>query len=108
MFYRKYIPCAALQPFVECYFVWDSEGVLESCITIESPPSGFCSIVFNYGDPYYLHNKKYKKLKVPLCFISGQSIYSYQLLLHGTVGMAGIVFKPAALATLFIYQCMNM
>ncbi len=101
MFYRKYPSCAALHPFVKCYFIWDSEGALESSMSIESPPSGFCSIVFNYGDPYFLHNKKYEKLQVPLCFICGQSIYSYKLVLQGTIGMAGIVFKPAALATLF-------
>ena len=101
MHYRKFNPSSILSPFVECYFIWDSEGRLETPMVIESPPSGFCSIVFNYADPYYLQNKKYERLAVPMQFISGQSIYSYKLFLEGEIGVAGIVFKPAALATIF-------
>jgi AraC-like DNA-binding protein len=101
MFYRKYKPCNELSSFVECYFIWDSEGAIETPMIIESPPNGFCSIVFNYGDVYYLQNKKYERLQVPLQFISGQNIYSYKLSLQGIIGIAGIVFKPAALATIF-------
>ncbi len=68
---------------------------------IESQPNGFCSIVINYGDPYFLQNNKYERLAVPRQFIAGQSIYSYKLSLHGSIGIAGIVLKPAALATFF-------
>lgn len=68
---------------------------------VESPPTGFCSIVFNSGDPYFLQNKKYEKLEVPAAFVSGQAIYSYKLFLNGRIAMAGIVFKPAGLASLF-------
>jgi methylphosphotriester-DNA--protein-cysteine methyltransferase len=101
MIYRKYRPSELLSPYIECYFIWDSEGPVEEAMMIESPPNGFCSIVFNYGDSYYLQNKKYEKFKVPKQFVSGQSIYSYKLSLQGTIGIAGIVFKPAALATIF-------
>lgn len=101
MFYRKYEPSDKLRPFVECYFVWDSEGVMQETLEVESPPNGFCSIVFNYGDPYFLSNKKYGRLPVPMQFVSGQSIYSYRLSLSGHIGIAGIVFRPAALATMF-------
>lgn len=68
---------------------------------IESPPTGFWSIVFNYGDPYFLQNKKYERLRVPQQFIAGQSIYSCKLSLQGAIGLAGIVLKPAALASFF-------
>lgn len=101
MLYQKFSPAAALSPFVECYFIWESESPLEKEWVIESPPTGFCSLVINYGDPYFLQNKKYERLEVPPQFIAGQSIYSYRLFLHGSIGAAGIVFKPAALATLF-------
>lgn len=101
MYYRKYEPSEILAPFVECYFTWDSEGLITDPMKVESPPSSFCAIVFNYGDPYLLHNKKYTDLLVPLQFMSGPSIYSYELLLKGRVSMAGIVFKPAALSTIF-------
>jgi AraC-like DNA-binding protein len=100
MQYQKFQPHQILSPFVECYFTWDGNASGEELV-IESPPSGFGSIVFNYGDPYFLQNKKYERLAVPMQFLSGQSIYSYKLFLPGNIGAAGIVFKPAALATLF-------
>jgi AraC-like DNA-binding protein len=100
MQYQKFQPHKILSSFVECYFTWDGMVSGEEMV-IESPPSGFGSIVFNYGDPYFLQNKKYERLSVPMQFLSGQSIYSYKLFLHGTIGIAGIVFKPAALFTLF-------
>ena len=101
MLYQKFSPAAVLSPFVECYFVWESESPIEKEMVVESPPTGFCSIVINYGDPYFLQNKKYQTLLVPQQFVAGQSIYSYKLSLQGSIGIAGIVFKPAALATLF-------
>ncbi len=101
MYYRKYQPSSILAPFVECYFIWDSEGPMDEAMVIESPPNSFCSIVFNYADSYYLHNRKYERLHVPMQFISGLSIYSYKLFLQGSIGIAGIVFKPSALATIF-------
>lgn len=99
MQYQKFRPQEILSPFVECYFIWESDDFLEKELVVESPPNGFCSIVINYGDPYFLQNKKYDRLAVPKQFVSGQSIYSYKLSLQGNIGIAGIVFKPAALAT---------
>lgn len=101
MFYRKYQPDQSLSSFVECYFIWDSEGVMEEELVVESPPNCFCAIIFNYGDTYHLKNIKYQQLAVPTQFIAGLSIYNYKLFLKGTLGIAGIVFKPAALATIF-------
>lgn len=100
MVYQKFIPALVLQPFVECYFIWLSQKPV-SDIVIESPPNGFCSMVFNFGDDYFLQNKKYEKLQVPKHFIAGQSIYSYRLLMNGIIDIAGIVFKPAGIASLF-------
>ncbi len=101
MIYQKFRPCEILQPFVECYFIWQSENPITDTLVVESPPTGFCSIVFNIGDPYFLQNKKYEYLQVPSQFISGQSIYSYKLFLKGNISLAGIVLKPTALASLF-------
>lgn len=99
MQYQKFRPNDILSPFVECYFTWESNASLNKELVIESPPSGFCSIVINSGSPYFLQNKKYEKLAVPRQFVSGQSIYSYKLFLSGEIKIAGIVFKPAALST---------
>jgi AraC-like DNA-binding protein len=104
MQYQKFRPVEELSPFVECYFVWESEEPLSTALVVESPPNGFCSIVVNYGDTYTIQNHKYSSLEVPQQFVAGQSIYSYRLTLRGKIGIAGIVFKPAGLATLFGLQ----
>ena len=101
MIYQKFRPCELLQPFVECYFIWESFDELSDNLIVESPPTGFCSIVFNSGDQYFLQNKKYERLAVPKQFIAGQSIYSYKLFLSGKISIAGIVFKPTALTAIF-------
>ena len=101
MEYLKFHPCKTLEPFVECYYVWQSGNEPVTDLVIESPPNGFCAIVFNSGDPYFLQNKKYDRLPVPKEFVAGLSIYSYKLFLNGNISVAGIVFKPAGLATLF-------
>lgn len=101
MDYQKFKPCPELALFIECYFVWKSVSGPVDNMVVESPPNGFCSMVFNMGAPYFVQSKKYPRLAVPAQFIAGQTIYSYQLQLNGNINIAGIVFKPAALATLF-------
>lgn len=101
MIYKKFKASEQLQPFVECYFIWESLDEQVVNLVVESPPSGFCSIVFNCGDDYFLQNKKYERLAVPKQFIAGQSIYSYKLFLNGDISIAGIVLKPTALASIF-------
>jgi len=101
MEYLKFQPCPQLNSFVECYFIWQTINEPVKDMVVESPPTGFCSIVLNTGDPYFIQNKKYEKLAVPMAFVAGQSIYSYKLFLNGNISIAGIVFKPAGLATLF-------
>ncbi|MFN7117505.1 MAG: DUF6597 domain-containing transcriptional factor [Saprospiraceae bacterium] len=99
MFYQKFIPHPLLKPFVECFYIWEGK-VFESC-TFESPPSSFASIVFNYGNTYTVSNQQHTHLKTPSFFITGQATGRYELSLSGTIGMVGVVFKPAALATFF-------
>lgn len=101
MRYTKFKPADVLHDFVECYYSWQSEETPVADLVVESPPSGFCSIVFNSGSAYVLQNKKHERLTVPQNFVAGQSIYSYKLFLNGPISVVGIVFKPAALATLF-------
>jgi AraC-like DNA-binding protein len=101
MQYQKFSPNKVLSEFVECYFVWESGETITDELVIESPPTGFGSIVVNYGSPYFLQNKKYDRLAVPAQFISGQSIYSYKLSMKGDIRIAGIVLKPAGLSSFF-------
>ncbi len=69
---------------------------------VESPPTGFGSMVFNYGEPYRVQSLKTgNPLLVPQAFLTGQSTSNYALSLLGTIGMVGIVFRPAGMGTLF-------
>lgn len=104
MFYRKIIPSLLLQKLVECYYIWESETLLSQPITIESPPTGYISIVFNYGDFYKTASDDSDFILAPRNFIAGQATKTYKLLLTGKIGMVGIVFRPTALNTLFGIQ----
>lgn len=101
MFYQKFIPSAHLAPFVECYFVWENQTVLTVPLRIESPPTGFVSMVFNYGDTYRVANAKHNSIQAPPAFLTGQATQNYTLDLAGRIGMVGVVFKPAGLSSLF-------
>ncbi len=101
MFYQKFQALPLLQPFVECYFVWENTPVIEQPIIVESPPNGYASMVFNYGECYQVFNEKQGGIATPKNFISGQATKSYQLQIKGKTGMVGIVFRPAAVNTLF-------
>lgn len=58
-------------------------------------------MVFNYGMPYRVTSQKLNGGLAPKTFLTGQATKSYQLQLSGKIGMAGIVFRPAGLNTLF-------
>jgi AraC-like DNA-binding protein len=81
--------------------MWHTTSGPAENFVVESPPNGYCSIVFNSGADYSLQNKKYERLTVPRQFVSGQSIYSYKLFFDGVIDVTGIVFKPAGLASFF-------
>lgn len=99
MRYQKFQPTASLQPFVECYFVW--EGHSPTTLHVQSPPNSFSSIVFNYADPYSAAQNNSIFAPVPRSFVSGQFTSNYTLELKGTIGMAGIVLKPSCLHNFF-------
>src|SRR5215211_1667581 len=101
MFYQKYSPCAGLSMYVECYYIWEHEDGGGETLVVESPPSAYTAIVFNYGDDYFASSSKTGKQQVPKQFIVGQLTHSYSLHLPGRVGVAAIVFKPTGIASIF-------
>jgi AraC-like DNA-binding protein len=101
MLYRKITPSLLLQPFVECYYIWECSLTRKQVLSVESPPNGYTSFVFNYGDTYQVSSCKAQDYSVPQAFITGQSTKSYQFRLQGRVGMVGVVFKPAGISSLF-------
>lgn len=88
-----------LQPYIECFFIWEVDA--HQPLFVESPPTAFGSMVFNYGATYRVRNPKYDSVIVPQFFLTGQATHTYQLRLLGKIGMVGIVFRPAAMHTLF-------
>lgn len=100
MDYRKIDPAAALRSFVKCYYVLEAEPGTETHV-VQSPPNGYTAMVFNYGDPYRVSSPNIGDTLVPRCFFAGQSTVNYRLTFAGTVGVAGVVFMPAAVSTLF-------
>jgi AraC-like DNA-binding protein len=101
MIYKKIAPCILLEPYVETFYVWETAINHSGISKIESPPSGFASIVFNYGKAYKVDNDKKGEITVPASFMTGQATKKYGLSLTGDLGMIGVVFKPSALYTLF-------
>jgi len=99
MRYQKFYPALPLQAFIECYFIW--EGDAGDGLNVQSPPSGFSSLVFNYGEPYLASVGQGPFMQVPRAFVSGQFTANYTLKLKGKIGVAGIVFKPSSLYNFF-------
>ncbi|WP_240163701.1 DUF6597 domain-containing transcriptional factor [Spirosoma taeanense] len=100
MRYQKFAPAPHLAPFVECYFIWEKRDQLTAPLRIESPPSGFGSMVFNLGDAYRVRTARTDQI-APNAFLTGQATSRYELELTGRINMAGIVFRPAGLNSLF-------
>ncbi|WP_373494275.1 DUF6597 domain-containing transcriptional factor [Aquiflexum sp.] len=99
MLYKKFQPASELTTFVECFFVW--EGETTETLLVQSPPSGFNALVFNYADPYWAFIQEEQKEQVPLAFASGQFTGNYHLELKGKIGMIGIVLKASSLHNFF-------
>lgn len=101
MLYNKIPPSEKLTPFVKCYYQWEHTLAQGQSLTIQSPPSGYEALVFNYDHPYSISWGNNEKITVPTAFYSGQNTTNYQLSLSNTVGMFGVVFQPSAFSTLF-------
>lgn len=100
MIYQKFSPLPHLRPFIECYYVWEKDALLTVPLAIESPPTGFASMVFTYGDAYQVRTEK-GGVVAPKAFLTGQATRQYELTLSGQIGTVGIVFRPAGMSTLF-------
>ena len=107
MFYQKYSPSCALQPYVMCYYIWEHHEPLLNPLEVQSPPNGLGGVVINYGDPYEALDEKRKWQAVPFSFVAGQFTKNYSLRLSGMPGMVGIVFHPAGLSHLLGIPMVN-
>ncbi|MDW7693395.1 AraC family transcriptional regulator [Flammeovirgaceae bacterium SG7u.111] len=101
MYYHKENPAKELEPFVECYFFMGSGQGPVTNFEIESPPSGFPGMVFNFGDPYRVQSNRGRAVTLPRSFVIGQTTQRYILQFNGVIDLVGIVFKPTGLYRLF-------
>jgi len=100
MHYAKTPASAPLASLVKCYYVWEHQISDHRGLTVQSPPSGYEALVFNYGAPYQIETSS-NIAYTPRAFYSGQNTANYQLILSSTVGMFGVVFFPGVFSSLF-------
>ncbi len=101
MIYEKIPPHAKIKNFVHCYYCWEYDPADVQPFIIQSPPSGYEALVFNYGYPYRIRGKDNEDSLTPSSFFSGQNTANYQLVITRPLRVFGIVLQPAAFASLF-------
>ncbi len=99
MLYKKFQPISELCSFVDCFFIWEKES--KEPLLVQSPPSGFNALIFNYADPYQAYQHENKKVEVPLAFVSGQFTANYHLEMNGKIGIVGAVLKASSIYNIF-------
>lgn len=67
---------------------------------VQSPPSGYNAMVFNYAEPYWAYHTENQKEEVPLTFVSGQFTTNYHLEIKGKIGIIGAVLHASSLYNL--------
>lgn len=97
--YEKFPPPAHLVPYVECFYVWEITD--SAAMLLESPPTGFSSLVFNYGHKYEVSVAGRDYAPIHRAFITGQATRNYFFRIHQPIGLVGVVFRPTALSALF-------
>lgn len=101
--YLKYSPDVKLSPFLICYYFF--EGYFDVERLIQSPPTGYAAIIFNFIDAYEVCSGIDTGFtNSPRAVLVGQQTKNYRLKLKGHIQQIGMVFKPTAIATLFDYS----
>jgi AraC-like DNA-binding protein len=105
--YSKYSPDVKLSPFLICYYFF--EGHFETEKIIQSPPTGFAAITFNFMDQYEVCSGVDDVFTAsPAAVVVGQQTKNYRLKLSGHVQQVGLVLKPTAISTLFNYPLKDL
>lgn len=101
--YAKYSPDIKLAPFLICYYFFD--GNFDNEKIIQSPPTGYAAITFNFLDDYEVYaGADTAFVNSPRAVMVGQQTSNYKLKFSGHIQQIGIVLKPTAIATLFDYS----
>ncbi len=99
---NTYPPCAALQPFVQEYFIFEDDVPVDKSYKQIVSPTGFPSIIFHFGDlDLVCHDHNGNSHHPPRAAIIGQLTYQHHIQHIGRVGVLGAYFKPSAIFQLF-------
>jgi AraC-like DNA-binding protein len=102
LIYSKYSPDVKLSPFLICYYFF--EGYFDTEKIIQSPPTGFAAITFNFMDNYQVFSGLGNEFTdSPRAVVVGQQTKNYKLKFLGNIQQIGLVLKPTAITTLFSY-----
>lgn len=96
MEYKQFQAVEALQPFIRCFYLW-KDAQPNAPLIIESPPSSYNAIVFNFGDAYKVGLYDRNRQVTPQVFFTGQATKSYSLEFTGEIYIIGLVLKPTTL-----------
>lgn len=99
MIYQKITPSEHLRPYIESYWIIDSENDV-SLERHKIVPDGFPEMIFHYGDAYRINIVGNWEVQSVNLF-AGQFRNHFHLENTGHAGMLGIKFKPAAVTQLF-------
>jgi AraC-like DNA-binding protein len=99
MLFYQVKPCAALQPYVQCFWQFDSEH--DSSSTDILFPSGNLEWVFNLGTATLVSVVGDQPVVTPRTELLGQITTAYSVQVQGRNRLLGVRFKPHA-ASLFL------
>ncbi len=109
MDYRTYAPCAALQPFIKCYWLLlapaETEPQKQRII-----PDGCMEMIFHYGDLYRQYLGDGKAIIQPRSFVFGQITQALDIEPTGLSAIFAVRFQPdgfTAFATMPVAQMEN-
>jgi AraC-like DNA-binding protein len=100
MLYKRIEPHAALSPFIECYWIIESDATADNARE-KIIPDGFVEIIYHYGDSYKLslHEGGWEEQQNKL--LGGQIDQHFYIQNTGRTGMIGIKLRPEAATLLF-------
>jgi AraC-like DNA-binding protein len=99
MFYKRITPHIDLLPFIDCYWIIESDSSPES-EREKIIPDGFIEIIYHYGDSYQISLQGGLEEQKDKLF-AGQIDKHFYIKNTGRTGMIGIKLKPESASLLF-------
>ena len=101
-------PSGILRPYIQNYFVVETDHLTDFLPEERIYPCGNATIVFHYGEPSKFKEKDSIAYIEPRLVICGQQTQYYGLSLSGKTGMILIVFKPYGVKSFFPFPATEL